>query len=114
MAVTVDSYTEEIKLMRNLHGQLVFDESSFLKKVGRKDDTLNKQAAQSYQSLWQDQNDLKDNESYVDGRREKAQSMTNSFYDLVTDFYEYGKLYRMQDEHKQTYIIHILTCSFDL
>lgn len=114
MAVTVDSYTEEIKLMRNLHGQLVFDESNFLKKVGQKDDTLNKQAAESYQSLWQDQDHLKDNESYVDGRREKAQSMTNSFYDLVTDFYEYGKLIRDAGWTQTNTHVHILTCSFAL
>ncbi|KAI8337451.1 S-adenosyl-L-methionine-dependent methyltransferase [Chlamydoabsidia padenii] len=88
MTITMD--TEETKLMRTLHGQLVFDENSFLKKLGQKDDTLNNQVAKSYQSLWQDQDKLKDNDSFVDDRREKAQSMTNSFYDLVTDFYEYG------------------------
>jgi hypothetical protein len=91
MALTVDSYTEEIKSMRDLHGRLVFDENSFLKKVGQKNDKLNEQAAKSYQSLWKDQNQLKDNETFVDHRREQAQTMTNSFYDLVTDFYEYGK-----------------------
>ncbi|CAO3589498.1 unnamed protein product [Absidia cylindrospora] len=90
MALTVDSYTEEIKLMRDLHGRLVFDENSFLKKVGQKNDKLNEQAAKSYQSLWKDQDNLKDNETFVDHRREQAQTMTNSFYDLVTDFYEYG------------------------
>ncbi|KAI8098914.1 S-adenosyl-L-methionine-dependent methyltransferase [Halteromyces radiatus] len=77
--------------MRDLHGrQLVLDENSFLKKVGQKNDALNNQASKRYHSLWNDQGKLKDNDEAVDTRRQQAQSMTNSFYDLVTDFYEYG------------------------
>ncbi|KAI9316373.1 S-adenosyl-L-methionine-dependent methyltransferase [Dichotomocladium elegans] len=92
MSLSVDNNTEEIQLMRKLHGNLVLEESGFLKKVAQKDSDLNKLAAQRYYSNWADKKEpeLKDNGAQVSNRREHAQVMTNAFYDLVTDFYEYG------------------------
>lgn len=91
MSVTVNNPSEEIQLMRKLHGNLVLEESGFLKKVTQKDSDLNKRAAETYYSNWQDKKHLENNEEHVENRREHAQVMTNAFYDLVTDFYEYGK-----------------------
>ncbi|ORX63174.1 S-adenosyl-L-methionine-dependent methyltransferase [Hesseltinella vesiculosa] len=45
------------------------------------------QASEVYHDNWKDQ---PGNEEAVHGRRQQAQAMTNAFYDLVTDFYEYG------------------------
>ncbi|KAJ2955463.1 hypothetical protein NQZ79_g8540 [Umbelopsis isabellina] len=90
MSVTVNNPSEEIQLMRKLHGNLVLEESGFLKKVTQKDSDLNKRAAETYYSNWQDKKNIENNEEHVENRREHAQVMTNAFYDLVTDFYEYG------------------------
>ena|ERR1700710_182967 len=90
MSVTVNNPSEEIQLMRKLHGNLVLEESGFLKKVTQKDSALNKKAAETYYSNWKDKKNIENNEEHVENRREHAQVMTNAFYDLVTDFYEYG------------------------
>ncbi|CDS05449.1 hypothetical protein LRAMOSA07977 [Lichtheimia ramosa] len=92
MSVTIDNTTEEVQLMRKLHGKLILEENGFLKKVTQKDSQLNKKATEEYYQNWADKKeaDSKDNESQVAGRRERAQKMTNAFYDLVTDFYMYG------------------------
>jgi sterol 24-C-methyltransferase len=91
MSITVNNLSEEVQLMRKLHGNLVLEESGFFKKVTQKDSALNKKAADAYYDNWKDQKNLKDNQKDVEGRRTQAQSMTNTFYDLVTDFYEYGE-----------------------
>ncbi|KAI7852227.1 S-adenosyl-L-methionine-dependent methyltransferase [Circinella umbellata] len=92
MAISVNTPTEEIQLMRQLHGELHLEENGFFRKVTQKDSKLNKKAAESYYSNWsmKKEAELEDNQNFVDGRREQAQNMTNAFYDLVTDFYEYG------------------------
>jgi sterol 24-C-methyltransferase len=90
MSVALNNPSEEVKLMRKLHGNLVLEESGFLKKVTQKDSTLNKKAADTYYSNWKDKQHIENNEEHVENRREHAQVMTNAFYDLVTDFYEYG------------------------
>lgn len=89
MSMTIDNTTEEVQLMRKLHGKLILEENGFLKKVTQKDSQLNKKATEEYYQNWSDKKeaDRKDNESQVAGRRERAQKMTNAFYDLVTDFY---------------------------
>ncbi|KAI9498907.1 S-adenosyl-L-methionine-dependent methyltransferase [Zychaea mexicana] len=102
--IPTNEHKEQIQHMRRLHGDLVLDEGGFFKKLMQKDQTLNKEAATAYNSNWNDNSnnnnkyddDIKqqqheDNgEDSVSHRREQAQSMTNAFYDLVTDFYEYG------------------------
>lgn len=89
MSVTINDTSEEAKMMRELHGQLVLDEQGFLKKVTQKDPRLNKQVADRYYSHWsKKETEIKDNDSYVSNRREQAQNMTNAFYDLATDFYD--------------------------
>lgn len=90
MSVTINDASEESKMMRELHGQLVLDErGGFLRKVAQKDPKLNKQVADQYYSHWsKNETEINDNESYVTSRREQAQNMTNAFYDLATDFYD--------------------------
>jgi sterol 24-C-methyltransferase len=91
MSMTADNKnSEEIQMMRKLHGNLYLEESGFFKKITQKDAKLNKDTTDAYHKNWKDGNHLQDNEEDVDQRRHQAQNMTNSFYDLVTDFYEYG------------------------
>lgn len=45
-----------------------------------------------YVDLWNDHEhgNIKNNDQDVTKRKENAQELTNCFYDMVTDFYEYG------------------------
>ncbi|KAI9265138.1 putative sterol 24-c-methyltransferase [Phascolomyces articulosus] len=97
MSMINNEHTGQIQLMRKLHGDLVLDQGSFFKKITQKDQTLNQQAATTYYNHWkhedthpQEEEEENDEDEYVHRRREQAQNMTNAFYDLVTDFYEYG------------------------
>ncbi|OZJ05225.1 hypothetical protein BZG36_02450 [Bifiguratus adelaidae] len=83
-------YTAEKNLMRQLHGNIITEESGFLRKVTQKHEQLNKKAVETYYGNWEDKKDIKNTEGGVIQRRANAQVMTNAFYDLVTDFYEYG------------------------
>lgn len=107
MSLTINDNSEEVQVMRKLHGNLVLEENGFFKKVTQKDSKLNKQAAERYYSNWTDKkdNEMRD-KSFVEYRRENAQTMTNAFYDLVTDFYEYGKAYLY---HSRSVYLSILT-----
>ncbi|KAG2234255.1 sterol 24-C-methyltransferase [Thamnidium elegans] len=87
---TDNKNSEEIQMMRKLHGSLVLEETGFFKKVVQKNSLLNKDVSDSYNNNWKDSNELEDNDKHVENRRHQAQNMTNAFYDLVTDFYEYG------------------------
>lgn len=87
---TDNKNSEEIQMMRKLHGNLVLEETGFFKKVVQKDSLLNKNVSDSYNNNWNDANELDNNDKHVENRRHQAQNMTNAFYDLVTDFYEYG------------------------
>lgn len=93
MSLTINDNSEEAQLMRKLHGNIILDEGGFFKKVTQKNSSLNKQAAERYYSNWEDKKDTEmRDKAFVENRREHAQNMTNAFYDLVTDFYEYGKI----------------------
>lgn len=75
------------------HGDLVKEESGIvpsLSKIQRKDVEMHKAAVNTYYSNWKDRTDISKSEEGVQVRRANAQVMTNAFYDLVTDFYEYG------------------------
>lgn len=66
---------------------------SFLLRLRKKntDTASHKQTVDSYYQYWDsDRKDILDNESSVAERRSSAKELTNHFYDLVTDFYEYG------------------------
>jgi sterol 24-C-methyltransferase len=66
----------------------------FLTKLRSK--TTNKdfeQSATTYSTFWEaDRNDVSDNTN-VQSRKEQSAQITNKYYDLVTDFYEYGTLH---------------------
>lgn len=49
-----------------------------------------KKTVQSYDQYFADRNSLANNEEAVEKRRQGSDVLTNHFYNLVTDFYEYG------------------------
>ncbi|CAG8652687.1 16789_t:CDS:2 [Dentiscutata heterogama] len=73
------------------HGEIIYDANGFIKKIYRKDSQLNRKIVDSYIGMYkEDKEDSSNKEDNVQKRRENAQTMTNAFYDIVTDFYEYG------------------------
>ncbi|KAJ3008418.1 Delta(24)-sterol C-methyltransferase [Thoreauomyces humboldtii] len=67
--------------------------SSFLLRLRKKntDTTSHKNTVDSYYNYWDsDRTVHTDNDQSVEERRAGSDKLTNHFYDLVTDFYEYG------------------------
>jgi len=79
--------------MKVHHGRIVEEESGIitsLKKFTQKNEKIHAKTVDVYYSNWDDKKDIKNNDESVQKRRVNAQTMTNAYYDLVTDFYEYG------------------------
>ncbi|KAI9017053.1 S-adenosyl-L-methionine-dependent methyltransferase [Gaertneriomyces semiglobifer] len=69
--------------------------SSFLLRLRKRntDNVAHKQTVDSFFQYWDRDREgevLMKNEEVVEQRRGKASKLTNHFYDMVTDFYEYG------------------------
>jgi hypothetical protein len=68
----------------------------FLMRLRKKntDSKSHKATVDSYFSYWDvDRNSLEDTSSGIKKRRGGSDKLTNHFYDLVTDFYEYGTIF---------------------
>jgi sterol 24-C-methyltransferase len=69
----------------------------FLVRLCKKntDSKSHQETVDSYFSYWDVDQDQTGQEEMrvkgVKGRKEKSEELTNHYYDLVTDFYEYGK-----------------------
>ncbi|ORX89104.1 hypothetical protein K493DRAFT_234688 [Basidiobolus meristosporus CBS 931.73] len=75
------------------HGATVIaDEGNLVKKLTTKDKSLNQNAVDEYYKYWteEEKKNLDTYDENVEKRRANASYLTNKFYDLVTDFYEYG------------------------
>jgi len=55
------------------------------------DSDANKETVDSYLSFWEDRDHLESTDDHVEKRRKEHANLTNHYYNLVTDFYEYGK-----------------------
>jgi len=67
--------------------------NNFFARLSKKntDVVAHKNTVDSYQKYWEaDHKNLRDTENTVADRRENSATLTNHYYDLVTDFYEYG------------------------
>ncbi|TPX34708.1 hypothetical protein SmJEL517_g02676 [Synchytrium microbalum] len=69
------------------------DQSGFMSRMATKakDTEAHKNTVDSYAQFWDaDHKNLANTEESIANRREKYAQLTNHYYDLVTDFYEYG------------------------
>ncbi|KAI8918768.1 S-adenosyl-L-methionine-dependent methyltransferase [Entophlyctis helioformis] len=67
--------------------------TNFLLRLRKKntDTVAHKKTVDSYDKYWDsDRKDITNTEDSVEERRTNSDKLTNHFYDLVTDFYEYG------------------------
>lgn len=87
----IDHSGVESEQIRQHHGEIIYEPDGFVTKIHRKDGQLNRRIVNTYMGMWKDnvEDSSSKNES-IEKRRENAQVMANAFYDIVTDFYEYG------------------------
>ena len=91
-ANNLEEHVSDIDNVKRHHGEIIYEPNGFISKIHRKDGQLNRHTVNTYTSMWkEDKEDFSNIDETTDLRRENAQKMTNSFYDIVTDFYEYGK-----------------------
>lgn len=90
-ANNLEEHVSDSDNVKRHHGEIIYEPNGFISKIHRKDKQLNRNIVNTYTSMWkEDKEDFSNIEETTSLRRENAQKMTNSFYDIVTDFYEYG------------------------
>lgn len=79
--------SEDIAFARALHGNKI--KSGLLANLSSKNADVHNVATDTYLKMWkQPENETKEDE---DKRLDGYTSLVNSYYNLATDFYEYGK-----------------------
>ncbi|KAJ1936007.1 hypothetical protein EC988_008317, partial [Linderina pennispora] len=75
------------ELSKALHQTVVEDQSasSLVSRLSGKDKTLQTESVNTYQQFWKDSEN--NNE---ESRASLYKTLTNTYYNLATDFYEYG------------------------
>jgi len=87
----LEEHVSESDNIKQHHGEIIYETNGFISKIHRKDRQLNRSTVNTYTGMWkEDKEDFSNKEETTKLRRENAQKMTNAFYDIVTDFYEYG------------------------
>ncbi|CAG8552056.1 15233_t:CDS:10, partial [Acaulospora colombiana] len=87
----IENSSIESEQIKQHHGEIIYEPDGFLTKIHRKDSQLNRRIVNTYTGMWkEDGTDSSSKDESIEKRRENAQEMTNAFYDIVTDFYEYG------------------------
>ena len=68
-------------------------QDNFLMRLRTKNQNAesHRKTVESYDQFFIDRSSLENNEEAVKKRRDGSDVLTNHFYNLVTDFYEYGK-----------------------
>lgn len=83
--MAVDTLNDVVEAEK-FHGKQVNpNQDDFVKKLGTKDQDKQKKAVQEYISKFDETTG-----GSIESRRSSYASLVNNFYDLVTDFYEYG------------------------
>lgn len=81
----------ESEQIKQHHGEIIYEPDGLITKIHRKDSQLNRRTVNTYMGMWnEDEDDSSSKNESIEKRRENAQVMANAFYDIVTDFYEYG------------------------
>ncbi|KAJ2463947.1 Delta(24)-sterol C-methyltransferase, partial [Coemansia sp. RSA 2322] len=75
------------ELSKELHKTVVKNQSatSFISRLRGKNKDLQKQSVKTYGQFWKDSEN-----NTEEARASKYKTLTNTYYNLVTDFYEYG------------------------
>ncbi|PVV04864.1 hypothetical protein BB560_000621 [Smittium megazygosporum] len=84
----VEPTTENTNLLHGSTSKLDPGPLSLLSSLTKKDKTLQKNTYKTYEVFWDSPE--ADSETTELQRKQKSTDMTNTFYNLVTDFYEYG------------------------
>lgn len=91
MSPVTDVHAEDAAFSKVLHGEkIVTSDGSFLTKITSKDRDAHEATSRNYMSFWEGKNPMTETEHDKEARQTNYTSLTNSYYNLATDFYEYG------------------------
>ena len=81
-------HAEDIAFARAMHGKEV--KTGFLSNLSSKNRDVSNVASETYLNMWKKpENETKEDESK---RLDSYTDLVNSYYNLATDFYEYGNI----------------------
>ncbi|KAG0331240.1 hypothetical protein BG004_001760, partial [Podila humilis] len=90
-AVASERNQQDLAFSKTFHGH-TWDEAhhqdTFVSKLNKKDKAFQPTLVQNYLANWKTDNPVDETEEQKRERQNAAKIVTNSFYDLATDFYE--------------------------
>ncbi|KAF9977340.1 Delta(24)-sterol C-methyltransferase [Actinomortierella ambigua] len=92
-AVITQSNKQDLERAKLLHGSTwdeAHHEDSFLSKLKNKDRAFQPELVQAYMKHWKKDEPTEETQQDKDERSLSYKAVTNGFYDLATDFYEYA------------------------
>ncbi|CAG8516736.1 5518_t:CDS:2 [Ambispora gerdemannii] len=80
---------KDAELSKLFHGEKML-EGNFFSKITSKNKEAHKEVVNGYLNFWQKKDPMSDTEQEKNERTENCMTLTNSYYNIATDFYEYG------------------------
>ncbi|CAG8478662.1 10920_t:CDS:2 [Paraglomus brasilianum] len=91
IATTTEVYAKDLAFSKALHGEQVVDsEIGLFGKIASKDHAAHEAVVKSYTSYWKADDPQAETEDERNARSSEAATLTNTYYNIATDFYEYG------------------------
>ncbi|KAL1924567.1 uncharacterized protein VTP21DRAFT_4221 [Calcarisporiella thermophila] len=81
-------HKQDLEFSNALHGKA--EQKNFISITGSKNQELHKEAVSSYADFWDGKDPTKETEEERAGRLSQYKKLTNTYYNIATDFYEYG------------------------
>ncbi|KAG9304961.1 hypothetical protein G9A89_003130 [Geosiphon pyriformis] len=86
-----ETYVKDAAFSDILHGkEIIESDGSFFTKVTSKDKAAHEAVVKNYLSFWEGKEPENETSEDIKARQENYTSLTNSYYNIATDFYEYG------------------------
>lgn len=85
------SHIQDAELSKILHGEsIIVSADSFFAKILSKHKATHETLTKNYMNFWEVENPENEMEQEINSRKENYTALTNSYYNIATDFYEYG------------------------
>ncbi|RGB34794.1 S-adenosyl-L-methionine-dependent methyltransferase [Rhizophagus diaphanus] len=83
------SFEEDLAFSKTLHNH-ESEHGGLLAKITSKDKEAFENVVNNYMKYWTDKDPMTESEETKEARRSNYTNMTNAYYNIATDFYEYG------------------------
>jgi sterol 24-C-methyltransferase len=88
IATTNENYAKDLAFSKKLHGEEVVDSTGLFGKIVSKDRDAHEAVVKSYTSFWKTEDPQAETEDDKNARSSEAATLTNTYYNIATDFYE--------------------------